>query len=600
MRILRDICVASAFERPDVRLALESIRAGAFPLLHLGHDAEAAAAALDELTAQTPEPFGVVIPYDFDPTALAGLPDQVDRAFVPSGWTGPLGAACRVDVVYSFAEATAAIDGGASALALKGCEGCGRVGEESTFVMFLALRDRCAELGVDLYIYGGAGVHTGAAYFALGARGIVLDSQICLMPECTAPRGMKDRLAMLSGTETRLVDSYRFLHWPAGPHVSPEGSQADILPLVGDLDLERNILPLGQDFALASEYLRSYGRLNYLVFAIQEAAYGHLRQAKAQPPLRAGSALAVKLGTTYPIVQGPMARVSDTPAFLAKVAEAGALPCLAVGVTGPEATGQLLADTAVAMTDRPWAAGLLGFIEPTRFQEQCRRVLEMERPPAAVIIAGGRPAQSRRFEASGVTAFLHVPSSNLLDMYLAEGVRSFIFEGRESGGHVGPTSSTVLWERQLQHLLAFEDVANVSVLFAGGIFDTVSAAFVAVMAASLAARGAKVGVQLGTAYLLTEEAVSSGAVTSLYQKLAVEADTTVLLESTKGQETRALPTPFVDHFRAERQRMTEMGADETVKRAILEELNLGRARVASKGIDRPGRHNDVELTTAGA
>ena len=53
---------------------------------------------------------------------------------------------------------------------------------------------------------------------------------------------------------------------------------------------------------------------------------------------------------------------------------------------------------------------------------------------------------------------------------------------------------------------ALEDV---SVLFAGGIHDARSAAMVAAMAAPLAARGAKVGVLMGTAYLFTEEAVAA-------------------------------------------------------------------------------------------
>ena len=52
---------------------------------------------------------------------------------------------------------------------------------------------------------------------------------------------------------------------------------------------------------------------------------------------------------------------------------------------------------------------------------------------------------------------------------------------------------------------------GLQLLFAGGIHDRLSAAMVAAMAAPLAARGVKVGVLMGTAYLFTEEAVSSAS-----------------------------------------------------------------------------------------
>jgi acyl transferase domain-containing protein/NAD(P)H-dependent flavin oxidoreductase YrpB (nitropropane dioxygenase family)/NAD(P)-dependent dehydrogenase (short-subunit alcohol dehydrogenase family) len=555
-------------------------------------------AALAELTEQTAEPFGVVVAEELGADIMAALPPQAKQAVVPAGWSGGPAATALIETVYSLAEADEAIGRGAWALALKGSEGAGRVGTESSFLMFLGLRERCAAAGVGLYVYGGVGVHTAAAYLALGARGVFLDSQVCLLPECGAPKALKSRLAAMSGTETQLVDGFRVLHWPAGPRLADGAVRADLLPHLGGLDLERDLLPLGQDFALAAGFARRYVRLRDLVFAISEAAYGHLRQAQAQPPLRAGSELAARLGVSYPIVQGPMARVSDSPAFLAAVAEAGALPCLSLGLAGADETGRLLAAAAAAVSDRPWAVGLLGFAEPARFNEQTQRILELERPPAAVVIAGGRPAQARRFEAAGLTAFLHVPSPALLDLHLKEGSRSFIFEGRESGGHVGPTPSAVLWELQLQRLLDWDDPAALTVLFAGGLFDTQSAAFVSVMAASLAARGAQIGVVLGTAYLVTEEAVATGAITRQFQSLACAARETVLLESAKGQETRALPTPFTDYFRSERQRVFSLDLDDLAKRAALEELNLGRARVAAKGVDRVDRK--VELTHASA
>jgi len=99
--------------------------------------------------------------------------------------------------------------------------------------------------------------------------------------------------------------------------------------------------------------------------------------------------------------------------------------------------------------------------------------------PSAVLLAGGRPSQARPLSDLGIPTYLHVPSPGLLELFLKDGARHFIFEGRECGGHVGPRYSFVLWEQQLQRLLAFDRPEELHVYFAGGIHDARSAAMVA-------------------------------------------------------------------------------------------------------------------------
>ena len=64
---------------------------------------------------------------------------------------------------------------------------------------------------------------------------------------------------------------------------------------------------------------------------------------------------------------------------------------------------------------------------------------------------------------------------------------------------------------------------------------------------------------MGTAYLLTEEAVSSGAIQPGFQSAAVEAESTVLLETSPGHATRCVDSEFVQTFSDERRRLTETG-----------------------------------------
>ena len=204
------------------------------------------------------------------------------------------------------------------------------------------------------------------------------------------------------------------------------------------------------------------------------------------------------------------------------------------------------------------------------------------------LIAGGRPSQAAPLEAEGITTFLHVPSPGLLDRFWKDGARRFVFEGRECGGHVGPRSSFALWQRQIDRLLQESDLAGVEVFFAGGIHDARSSAMVAAMAAPLADRGAAVGVLMGTAYVMTTEAVETGAITQTFLDEAVTCADTVLLETSPGHATRCVASEYVTAFERRKAELVAAGTDVRDMWTELEGLNLGRLRIASKGLVRDG------------
>ena len=313
------------------------------------------------------------------------------------------------------------------------------------------------------------------------------------------------------------------------------------------------------------------------------------RRARAARPLDVGAPLAVAHGTRYPIVQGPMTRVSDGAAFAEAVATGGALPLIALALMpGPEVR-TLLREVRTRLAGRPWGVGILGFVPPDVRHAQLE-ALQDSRPPFA-LIAGGRPDQASQLEAAGTRTYLHVPSPGLLRLFLAEGARRFVLEGRECGGHVGPLGSLALWELAVETLLEAgspSTLADVQLLFAGGIHDGASAAAAAVLAGPLLERGVRIGVLVGTAYLFTEEAVGTGAVRPGFQAEAIGCERTVLLETGPGHATRCAASPFVARFRAERRRLEAMGAPAEEVRRRLEALNLGRLRIATKGLARPG------------
>lgn len=571
------------FEKPDVNLMLALHQAGAFPILSLGHELAIAQEALDQINNTNIPSYGVYFPND----SLISLqiPEKVTVAILPFGTS--MNLLPNLPVIYqvcSLEEALKAEQSGATGIIIKGNEAGGLVGYESTFVLFQRIIKEIHSIPV--WLQGGIGLHTAAAAKALGATGIVLDSQLALFPESSVSKEIKELCSKLNGTETKIIANHRVLVRPNSPTLSENITTEELREYFKDLDINKSYIPMGQDISLAIDFYEDFKNLKKLVFGFKEAMYGHLRQAKALQIIDENNILAKDLGLKYPIAQGPMTRVSDVPEFANAVAEAGALPFVALSLLKGNQAKSLVFDTKNLAGEKTWGVGILGFAPQELRDEQTSYILEAK--PPVVLIAGGRPAQAKVFEKAGIKTFLHVPSPALLDIFLKEGATNFIFEGRECGGHVGPLSSTVLWEKQIERILKEDHPENISVFFAGGIHNDFSTAFVSIMAAPLAARGVKVGVLMGTAYLYTQEAVEYGAIQEEFQLQAMQAKETVLLETAPGHETRCLDTAFAKYFNEEKAKLIAAGTDKKEVWEKLEKLNVGRLRIAAKGVERQG------------
>ncbi|CAM2068494.1 SDR family NAD(P)-dependent oxidoreductase [Sulfidibacter corallicola] len=571
---------------PDLRLALALNDTPALAVLDLGRDPDNAPRHLEEMARKSTAPFGIRLSPGLNPP----LPQHARNwqwvvADVTCNWEPFMFTHRTLVQVKSLAEARQAVARGACGLIAKGNESGGSVGDESCFILLQRL---LAEIHrVPIYAQGGIGRHSAAAAVAAGAAGVVLDTQLSLLRESSLPPSARELLQTLDGGETRVYGGYRVLAKAGLSEVDPAQLEPEqIRDRLGWEDPKTQFAPIGEEAGLAKTLAATYRTVDHLVHGFQQGIRGHLRQARALRSLAPGSPFARAQGTRFPIVQGPMTRVSDTAPFAAAVAEAGALPFLALSLLGETQARDLLLETRELLGEKPWGVGILGFA-PAALRDIHKRLI-LETRPAAVLIAGGRPSQARPFEEAGIRTYLHVPAPGLLDMFLEDGARRFVFEGRECGGHVGPRSSFGLWDQQVERLLAFPRPEELSVLFAGGIHDARSASMVAALAAPLAARGAAVGVLMGSAYIATYEAVASGAVLADYQREVLDGERTVLLETAPGHTTRCLDTPYVTAFEQEKACLREADKDAQEIWQALENLNVGRLRLAAKGIERRG------------
>ena len=462
-----------------------------------------------------------------------------------------------------------------SALVLKGSENGGAVAEENTFVL---AQNFLTDARKPVYVQGSVGFSTGAACIAAGVTGLVFDDQLLALKESPLS-SWKDIVEQLEAVNTKVASidarSVRTVAHPAFANAEEIGWGAP-----GEYRW-----PAGQAIGLASTWALSYKTLGRLFQAIRKAIGENLEAARELKVVAPNSPLARIHGTKYPIVQGPMTRVSDRSSFIEEVANAGALPFLALSMLSGDPMKDLLKETQLKLGEKPWGVGILGFVPEDLRQEQLKAIKQSK--PQFALIAGGTVDQVKELEEAGIHTYLHAPTAGLLDIFLSRGCRRFVFEGRECGGHVGPLGSFALWESVIDRLLELsdEEAGKTQVLFAGGIHNAQSSKMITAMTGRLAAKGVKIGVLMGTAYLFTHEVCTSGAILDGFQKAALDCHKTSVIETGPGHAIRCIPSPFVDEFTSFKAvQGKKLDAHELSLQ--LEKMTLGRLRIASKGQER--------------
>jgi len=500
---------------------------------------------------------------------------------------------------------------GVDGILAKGNESAGIVGEKTSYIL---LQQVCSQISLPVWIQGGVGLHTAAACYTAGAAGIVLDSQLLLTRESSLPDDIKKDIGRMDGTDTLCLNGntmcFRFYKRKGSQDVVTEEFNTLEKTLGEKPDKDFNMLAqwhqhvrdniswdkkassiwlLGQDVSFASPLAKHYKTVGSIFCALRKSINDHINSARVLNIFNKNSSLAKSHGTLYPIVQGPMAQVSDNASFIKSVAESGALPFVALSKLKGGQADALLKEVTDLIGSRPWGVAILGFNKSDLLESQMKAIYTYS--PNYAIVAGGMPSQVAALEANGIKTYVHVQTPGIMDMFIDNGVNRFIFEGRECGGHIGPRSSFVLWEDMVGKLLDFlmkskDDAEKFHILFAGGIHDAVSTAMVASITAPLVKLGVRVGVVLGTAYFFTNEIVESGAIVKGFQNNALGCSKTYILESGPGHAIRCCKTPYVEVVEYEKARMKSEGFPSDQIGAELDRLMLGKLRVASRGVRR--------------
>ncbi|MDQ1336462.1 MAG: hypothetical protein QG552_3412 [Thermodesulfobacteriota bacterium] len=275
------------------------------------------------------------------------------------------------------------------------------------------------------------------------------------------------------------------------------------------------VIPLGVETAFAASFVERFGAgTEAAVKAFLDEIRNGCRLAEAKKDCFVDSPVAREMGTLYPFIQGAMSWITDVPEFASRVADAGGLPTIALGLMDAETLDRRLGCLPEIMGGRPYAVNVVSLAE-NPFRETHLTWIKKQRP-RFVVIAGGDLSPIRELIERGIEVMYIAPDEALLRLALEAGVRYVVCEGYEAGGHVGQHSTLTLAQMVLDLKRDQPSLfQNCRVILAGGIFNRATAFMAAMLGAD--------AIQMGTAYLATQEIVETDALTALYQRMILKS-----------------------------------------------------------------------------
>jgi len=501
---------------------------------------------------------------------------------------------------------------GPHALVLKGNEAGGNVSRYSSFIL---MQWYLKNSQLPVFIHGGVGKYTAAGMLAAGVSGLVMDSQFFMTDEAPVSNNFKKLLSMVDESDSTEIifndhDIYRVFA-KLGTKIVKDLKQ-EAIELVDDpigkrkvyqavcdnmaefdkddVQFIQSLFYLGQDGVFAKDFVKDSKSITDIIPQFFKAIGENINFIDTHDPVKPNSDFAKDQGTQFPLIQGPMANISDNSDFANHVLDAGALPFFAVGSLPASLADNMIDDAAKKVNN--FGAGLVGI---EAFNPMVQKHLDMVKKykvPYA-LFAGGIPSQVQELEKAGTKTYLHTPSVSMMENAIQNGCKRFIFEGGEAGGHVGMLSSMTLWEDAIATLLNKDyDLSGLYLVFAGGISTCFASFFISGMTSFLAAKGAKIGIQVGTAYLFSDEIVDTKAVKTQYRDIILREDKTVLIGRTLGLASRTAPTEFARMMVKGEYEGIKSGESLSNRKRAFEQNQIGSLLIGAKGFlpdfKRPG------------
>jgi len=511
-----------------------------------------------------------------------------------------------IDFLTAIIEDTSGI----GHIVLKGCEAAGFVSSETTAALYAMVKEKPAgsSKSLDILVWGGVFTpEAAAAFLSTGAAGIVFESVHWLTDMVAIDDEQRQRLSRLRLDTTELIgvnlkvpcrlfnrgnsSAFKELKAFEDSLCCSENTEESrrsfasrvhgraVHPLESRFGQDE-VIPLGVEAAFAASFVERFGTATgEAVQAFMDEIRTACGLAGTKKDCFQDSPVAREMGTLYPFIQGGMSWISDVPEFAARVADAGGLPTIALGMMDAETLDRRLGCLPEIMGERPYALNVISLAE-NPFREIHLTWIKKQRP-RFVVIAGGDLSPLRELIGCGLEVIYIAPDEALLRLALEAGVRYVVCEGYEAGGHVGQQSTLTLAQMVLdlkrRSPLLFR---TCRVILAGGIFNRETAFMAAMLGAD--------AIQMGTAYLATPEIVETGTLTALYQRMILQSPPggTVVSGQQTGLRVRSLSSPRVEALLSLEREFAAGHQDEASFRTKMEEMAAGSLFAAARGMDR--------------
>ncbi|MBF0410505.1 MAG: SDR family NAD(P)-dependent oxidoreductase [Candidatus Riflebacteria bacterium] len=465
----------------------------------------------------------------------------------------------------------------------RGNESGGCCGPLSAYLLLQLSEKQYSTIKHLIFIEGGMDIPGASAVVSCGVAGVVFSGA------CWGFKEAGEKLSSVSKSSRfndvirisdKNGDSFSFIQKPKPDmqKLRKELSEQSLSEWV--LGLSTDALPAGQDVEFSTCNASRFETLESFI-ANAKARLLSSRYAKIPEKFALSeSKLGKILGFSLPIIQGPMARITEKPAFLNEIKKSGAVPVAAFSSISPDSAEEIL--SGCEREGFCPGAGIIGLEMQDELVNKQIEICRSHKMPF-ILVAAPRPALIDRLLGLGHNLLVHAPHPTVLADFADRGVSNFILEGRESGGHIGPLASMVLWQLSLsavqRRVNASDDpnsIGKFRIIFAGGISSGIGVRFLEALLWQYFPENVPVwGIQLGTAYLATREIVQTGAMSLNYRNKVLNEELTAVTGETVGLRARQVSTPFVSGIIASEEAALEKGLSFNERRHLFESENMG-------------------------
>ncbi|MCJ8330889.1 MAG: SDR family NAD(P)-dependent oxidoreductase, partial [Lentisphaeria bacterium] len=419
----------------------------------------------------------------------------------------------------------------------KGFESPGPSSELSAFVLYQLLSKESKH---PYYIYGDTAYELFQSYLVNGVSGIVIAGNQFISSDFSKMRRVKigDQLSIrLNITSAQEIEKFQDALSPCPA---------------------KNLKTCFED--------RLWGN-NFENLLVERAAeileylqiYNYMSRKRPSPCFIEASLGARNLSVKYPVIQGPMANITLSPEFAGVVYNQGAFPILALAGQTLETSQQIV--KATAKKDIPFGVGIVAVGLDDELFKALIELFE-EAKPTMVLVGTPQLNHVTRLLKTSLNVFVHAPTLAIFKSLYKMGLRNFVIEGEEAGGHVSRTSSLSSWQAILHEIRDRSLQSQVHIVFAGGIYQQEASSLISSMLRYYGVRNnMAVSLQLGTAFLSSSEILSKNKLSPEYQSLLLSTDETAVTGEHFYRTVRQLKTDYVQQSNQEELRLLHSDND---------------------------------------